>query len=187
MSFGHCCIIFGYMRRISRGAHILLLALVLLNVTGMGLLWLLRLNLHRTAMENKMILKNMLSEVLIVDGDTVENHPEIFEKVNKKEIRFEGRMYDVISMSKVNNQYVIRCISDKREDILRSEMKKHFADSGQNVPLNKKKLKISTDDFLPVSPLISPIPEIHASTSPGVILSCTDTPADKHTPPPKKV
>lgn len=47
-----------------------------------------------------------------------------FQRIDAKEIRYKGRLYDVISERKQGNQAVFFCIHDKKEELLIAENSK---------------------------------------------------------------
>jgi hypothetical protein len=66
-----------------------------------------------------------------------------------KEIRFENEMYDVIDTSTAGQQFIIRCIPDKKEKELLVAYQKLHDDSPS--PINTRLVKLMATYFMPAT------------------------------------
>jgi len=71
-------------------------------------------------------------EVLSITKSVI-NEGKIFQRINKNEIRYEGKMYDIVKEERKNDKIIFYCIHDKKEDKLEKDFGRTF-----NKNLNQK-------------------------------------------------
>lgn len=101
------------------------------------------------------------------------------------EFRYRGEMYDVISIEKINDHFLVRCVADSKETTLLSQYLKAQQQSGNNAP-TKSILKLLNVYFLPSSVAFLQTPELKNSKPKSCFRSWLPHPTQPIvTPPPQ--
>jgi len=80
-------------------------------------------------------------EVLSISKSVI-NEGKIFQRINKNEIRYEGKMYDIVKEERKNDKIIYYCIHDEKEDKLEKDFSKTV-----NKNLNEKAVAGSSINF----------------------------------------
>ena len=99
-------------------AYILLFVFVFISI-GTSVVFFLALHHIRTSMEESLLKDKKIINISF----TKEEYAELHWTKAKKEFRFRGKMYDIISVEKNWNTVNIRCDFDKKETLLRKKIK----------------------------------------------------------------
>ncbi|MBI5540477.1 MAG: hypothetical protein HY951_10500 [Bacteroidia bacterium] len=83
-----------------------------------------RENAKGKAFEEIALLKFKDKIEIISVSKTLINEGKIFQRINKKEIKYEGKMYDIVKEEKRTDKIIFYCINDKKEDKLEKEFAK---------------------------------------------------------------
>lgn len=80
-------------------------------------------------------------EVLSISKSVI-NEGKIFQRINKNEIRYEGKMYDIVKEERKNDKIIFYSIHDKKEDKLEKDFSRTV-----NKNLNEKAIAGSSINF----------------------------------------
>lgn len=101
-----------------------------------------RANAKEEAFEEIVLLKSKVKIEVLSISKSVINESKVFQRINKKEIRYEGKMYDIVKEEKRTDKIIFYCIHDERED----KLEKDFAKT-VNKNLNQKATVGSSINF----------------------------------------
>lgn len=101
-----------------------------------------RENAKEKAFEEIALLKSKDKIEVLSIYKSVINEGKIFQRINKKEIKYEGKMYDIVKEEKQTDKIIFYCIHDKKEDKLEKEFAKTV-----NKNLNQKAAAGSSISF----------------------------------------
>ena len=101
-----------------------------------------RENAKRETFKEIALLKSKEKIEVLSIYKTVINEGKVFQRINKKEIKYEGRMYDIVKEEKQIDKIIYYCIHDKKEDKLEKEFAKTV-----NKNLNQKAAAGSSISF----------------------------------------
>src|SRR3989339_594589 len=91
----------------------------------------------------KMVLPESKEKIEILSiSKSVINEGKIFQRIHKKEIKYEGKMYDIVKEEKRSDRIIFYCIHDEKED----KLEKDFAKT-VNKNLNQKAVTGSSINF----------------------------------------
>lgn len=119
--------------------------LFLFNCTGMGLIWLSRIQDHREAVHSG---KKHGPRVTLQLDDNSENRNRF---VSGKEFESDEKRYDIISVSRSNGKLILVCYDDTKESRMFTELEKQN-DSQQSEKQKNHSKKSGTDYFCSVVP-----------------------------------
>jgi len=104
---------------------IALVVLVFLLINAMGYYFLFELKKHliRKEMQELVASGRMTENYTVLTINDHERNPE-FKRADKKEFRYQGRLYDIIREVRKGNTVVYYCYRDKKEEILFSNLRK---------------------------------------------------------------
>jgi hypothetical protein len=97
--------------------------LLILLFNSMGYYFLFELNKYQVQKSIQHHPERKSPAFCILRIPEPENNPS-FSRIDKKEIRFQGKMYDIIKEVRNNNTTLFYCIRDTREDNLLAAMKR---------------------------------------------------------------
>jgi len=80
-------------------------------------------------------------EVLSITKSVIDEG-KVFQRIHKKEIRYEGKMYDIVKEEKQTDKIIFYCVHDEKEDRLEKDYSKTI-----NKNLNEKALAGSSISF----------------------------------------
>ena len=108
---------------------------------------------------NDAVLLKIPKEILSVGNN-------IFVRTGKNEIRYKGKMFDIISEQEYNDTLFISCISDEKEDGLNDQYEASFdvslGDGNKSTKSCIKKCATDTHtDYFPMTNLLSIIDQDH--------------------------
>jgi hypothetical protein len=83
-----------------------------------------RENAKGKAFEEIALLKFKDKIEIISVSKTLINEGKVFQRIHKKEIKYEGKMYDIVKEETQTDKIIFYCIHDKKEDKLEKEFAK---------------------------------------------------------------
>ena len=101
-----------------------------------------RENAKEEAFEKIISLKSKEKIEILSISKSVINEGRVFQRINKKEIKYEGKMYDIVKEEKQTDRIIFYCIHDEKED----KLEKDFAGT-VNKNLNQKAVAGSSINF----------------------------------------
>ena len=162
---------------LKRTAVFILLLLFLYNTTCYYLVFEVMKNRIRREMQEKM--EKGGSPLVILELRT-EGIGSEYQRVDKKEIRYQGRMYDVIKEVRTGGITIFYCIHDKKEENLLATMKTMGTSKVLHL-LWEQVIKIAIPQFTVPSPVIN-----HSEISyPSICISFYSAPLSSDVPPPE--
>ncbi len=103
---------------------LLLVSIIFWGAALKGVVAWIELEQHKAAMSAlKQQIKQELAQEVEIPKNEFENPGSRFVRVNHKEFTWDHHLYDIISISKENDVYKIRCISDSNEMVLKKRLK----------------------------------------------------------------
>ncbi len=103
---------------------LLLVSIIFWGAALKGVVAWIELEQHKAAMSVlKQQIKQELAQEVEIPKNEFENPGSRFVRVNQKEFTWDHHLYDIISISKENDVYKIRCISDSNEMVLKKRLK----------------------------------------------------------------
>ncbi|NJD21954.1 MAG: hypothetical protein FIA82_04710 [Melioribacter sp.] len=94
------------------------------------------------AFEKIVLLKSKEKIEVLSISKSVINEGKVFQRINKKEIRYEGKMYDIVKEEKQTDKIIFYCVHDEKEDKLEKRFSKTV-----NKNLNQKAITGSSISF----------------------------------------
>ncbi len=88
------------------------------------------------------ILKSQEKIEILSIPKSVINDSKVFQRINKKEFRYEGKMFDIFKEEKQAEKTIFYCIHDEKEDKLEKDFSKTV-----NKNLNQKAIAGSSINF----------------------------------------
>jgi len=117
---------------------ILFAGLILFNIFGYYFVFKcdqIRVKIEMKGMISNGSFRDTYEEVFLVNPTTDRD----FKMIDKDEIMFHGKMYDVISSKTLGSSVIFRCINDTREEQLLARYDKYSSwTSGMNLPERSK-------------------------------------------------
>ncbi|GAB4141533.1 MAG: hypothetical protein Fur0041_16730 [Bacteroidia bacterium] len=111
--------------------------------------------------ELKKEFKELHAVSLELTSDEIQN-PLVYQKINRKEVRIYGVLYDIISITEYENgRYTYRCFPDKYENELHVILRKNTEDQSSQSKTALQKLK-GIDQYLNIT---DPLPVLFPSTT----------------------
>ena len=135
------CLTNSFFEALKKLAQLLLLIPVFLQVGGMMLICLVLKNSSQKNVQQFLLSAETKSEKLILTTDQYR-----LSMINEKELRFEGRMFDIKSISFNDGLVEVIAYHDKDEEGLISSIENFFGNSPENkkeIPVQVLKLLIS--------------------------------------------
>jgi len=105
-----------------------------------------RENAKEEAFEEITLLKSKDKVEVLSISKSVINEGKVFQRINKKEIRYDGKMYDILKEETRSDKIIFYCVHDEKEDKLENEFDKTI-----NKNLNQKAV---TNTFINFNHLI---------------------------------
>ncbi|UKJ07481.1 hypothetical protein [Solitalea lacus] len=117
---------------------ILLLIILLFQFEGASLLFFLR---HRQIKSEvyTQISQNLTSDLSIVKISKHSQRDLDFQWVEEDEVRYKGKMYDVVAKEEKGDTIILKCIADHKDDLAYSSYKKSQKRTDLEVELSHKK------------------------------------------------
>ena len=99
-------------------------------------------NAKEEAFEEITLLKSKEKMEVLPISKSMINEGKVFQRINKKEIRYKGKMYDIVKEEKQTDKIIFYCIHDEKEDKLEKDFTKTV-----NKNLNQKAVAGSSINF----------------------------------------
>jgi hypothetical protein len=167
----------NYILNLKKTLIYLILVLVLFN--SMGYYFLFELNKINARREIQSIIQQHPAKMTILTIVDVENDRE-FHRIDRKEFRYKGTMFDIVREIKTGNTTVFICLHDTRESNLVAGLKR----------INQNKIHLAMWDQLVMIFLSQPANELNAAFScnlifPRIDISLKSSALPKWSPPPE--
>jgi hypothetical protein len=138
----------------------------------MGNYLVFELNKYRVKQEVQTLIRNrkLSSQCQVFNVFQPENNPDL-QRIERREIRFKGRLYDVIRETRKDNVTTFYCLQDKKEELLIAGFKEaqnrkttlallhHLITQALPVELKSKAERPSTEILFPDKP--SPVAPVY--------------------------
>lgn len=137
----HKCLTNSFFEALKKLAQLLLLIPVFLQAGGMMLICLLLQNSVKQNAQDLLLSHDSKFEKLILTADQYR-----LSKINEKELRFEGQLFDIKSISFHGRLVEVIAYNDRKEEGLISSIDNFFGNSSQNkkkIPVQVLKLLVS--------------------------------------------
>ena len=164
---------------LKRSAAAFLLLVFLFNSSGYYILFELnKIRMERSVQSFNKDLHRSISVIKVNDGEKRLNFP----RIGKKEIKLDGKMFDIIWQVKKNGMTIFYCLQDTKEDHLLAAMQKNNNDAARMGLL----LQFSAFDFHPFQ-YASPSFESTDILYPKFSAHLISRPPSTWTPPPELI
>jgi len=139
---------------------LLLISIIFWGAALKGVIAWIELEQHKAAMSAlKQQIKQELAQEVEIPKSQFENPGSRFVRVNQKEFTWENQLYDIISISKENDVYKIRCISDSNEMVLKKRLKDWTEQHNSDAKTVSKLLQLDKCDVYAIDDMLLPVNE----------------------------
>jgi hypothetical protein len=124
---------------LKRALSIIFILIFLHNLAGVYLFFIIQKHQIRTEIRNQIRQDFPISRCIKLSISLKDyQNPQLFQRIDKHEFRWKGKMYDIVRNEKTENFMVFYCILDERENKLWERLEENIEEYLQQNPQKEK-------------------------------------------------